>query len=78
MLNEYKRFRTVDKYSQTMPFVIRKDTYEKVGGYSEEFPLYCSDHDFMMKVYGLSSNNKDNFLCSGKSLVYHFGSRSKK
>lgn len=56
------------------PTLVSKKTWEKAGGYSEEFsPGLYSDPDFSMKLW--QSGCRD-FIGCGKSLVYHFQSKS--
>ncbi len=56
------------------PTIVSKNMFEKVGGYSEEFsPGMYSDPDFSMKLWQAGVRK---FYGLGKSLVYHFQSRS--
>ncbi len=56
------------------PSVVHKDLWNKVGGYSVEFsPGMGSDPDFSMKLWQVGVRE---FRGIGKSLVYHFQSKS--
>jgi GT2 family glycosyltransferase len=56
------------------PSLVHKDTFNNVGGYSEAFsPGMYSDPDFSMKLWMAGVRH---FKGIGKSLVYHFQSRS--
>jgi GT2 family glycosyltransferase len=56
------------------PSLVPAELFEKVGGYSEEFsPGMYSDPDFSMKLWKAGVRD---FRGLGKSLVYHFQSRS--
>ncbi len=56
------------------PALVHKELFDKVGGYSEEFsPGMYSDPDFAMKLWKAGVRN---FKGIGKSMVYHFQSRS--
>jgi glycosyltransferase involved in cell wall biosynthesis len=58
------------------PNIIHKDLWDLVGGLSIEFsPGMYSDPDFSKKLY---ESGVRNFKGVGKSLVYHFGSKSTK
>jgi glycosyltransferase involved in cell wall biosynthesis len=56
------------------PNFMHRDLWERIGGYSEEFsPGYGSDPDIIKKAYDIGARN---FVSLGKSLVYHFGSKT--
>ena len=56
------------------PSIVHKNIWDKVGGYSVEFsPGFGSDPDFSMKLWQAGVRN---FKGIGKSLVYHFQSKS--
>mgnify|MGYP000134252252 CR=1 FL=1 len=56
------------------PSVVHRETWDKVGGFSVEFsPGFGSDPDFSMKLWNLGVRDFRGF---GKSLVYHFQSKS--
>lgn len=56
------------------PSVMHKRLWDKVGGYSVEFsPGYGSDPDLSMKLWNAGVRN---YKGIGKSLVYHFQSKS--
>ncbi|RKX25551.1 MAG: glycosyltransferase family 2 protein [Candidatus Zixiibacteriota bacterium] len=56
------------------PSVMHRNLWQKVGGYSEEyFPGYYSDPDLAMKLWQTGVRN---FRGIGRSLVYHFMSKS--
>ncbi len=56
------------------PIVIRKSSWELIGGFSTElFPGMSSDNDFSMKLWHSGCRI---FLGVGDSLVYHFMSKS--
>lgn len=56
------------------PNVVHRDLWNLVGGYSEEFsPGWGSDPDFIAKLY---STGIRTFVGVGRSLVYHFGSKT--
>lgn len=58
------------------PFVVSRDNWFKIGGFSIEFsPGMYSDPDFSMKLYEMGVRK---FIGVGDSLVYHFGSKSTK
>lgn len=58
------------------PNVVHKDLWDMVGGLSIEFsPGMYSDPDFSKKLYEAGVRH---FKGVGKSLVYHFGSKSTK
>ena len=73
LLQNYKNLYHDDFQGSTWaPHLIHKDTWNKVGGFSEEFsPGMGSDPDLNMKLwkYGVRI-----FKCLGQSKVYHFGS----
>lgn len=56
------------------PSLVHKELWDKVGGYSVEFsPGMGSDPDFSMKLWDAGVRD---FRGIGKSLVYHFQSKS--
>lgn len=56
------------------PNVVHQDLWNLVGGYSEEFsPGWGSDPDFIAKLY---ASGVQTFVGVGRSLVYHFGSKT--
>ena len=75
LLQNYKKIKLEDFQGSTWaPHVVHKEVWNRVGGFSEEFfPGAGSDPDFAMKLWNI--NNRI-FKGLGKSLVYHFGSRT--
>ncbi len=75
LLAEYKNLQKENWQGSTWPpCLIHRDTWEKVGGFSEEFsPGMYSDPDFSMKLWKLGCRD---FIGVGKSKVYHFQSKS--
>ena len=73
LINNIKNINTFNFQGTTKcPGLIHKDTWNKVGGWSEEFsPTGGDDTDFAMKLWNL---NVRIFKGLGKSLAYHFGS----
>ena len=73
LLNNLEKIKTIDFQGTTKcPGLIHKDTWERVGGWSEEFsPTGGDDTDFAMKLWSI---NIRIFKGLGKSLAYHFGS----
>ncbi len=73
LLENYKELRHYDFQGSTWaPHLIHKDTWNKVGGLSEEFsPGTGSDPDLCMKLWKLGVRI---FKGMGNSKVYHFGS----
>ncbi|MFN4298167.1 MAG: glycosyltransferase family 2 protein [Thermaurantimonas sp.] len=58
------------------PFVVHKDVWDIVGGFGIEYsPGFYSDPDFSLKLYLIGVRH---FIGCGKSLVYHFGTKSTK
>lgn len=58
------------------PFVVHRDIWDIVGGFGIEYsPGFYSDPDFSFKLYLVGVRH---FLGCGKSLVYHFGTKSTK
>jgi GT2 family glycosyltransferase len=56
------------------PSIVHKSVWEKVGGYSVEYsPGFGSDPDFSRKLWEVGVRD---FRGIGKSLVYHFQSKS--
>lgn len=77
LLKEYDSL-TVNNWSGSTwpPNLVHKDLWDLVGGLSIEFsPGMYSDPDFSKKLYELGVRN---FKGIGKSLVYHFGSKTTK
>ena len=72
-LNNYKKFNYYDFQGSTWaPTLVHKDTWNKVGGFSEEyFPGTGSDPDFNMKLW---NQNVRIFKGLNDFKVYHFGS----
>lgn len=77
LLEEYKNhFKPDWKGSTWPPNVVHIDMWDLVGGMSIEFsPGMYSDPDLSMKLYQAGVRH---FKGIGKSLVYHFGSKSTK
>ena len=75
LLNEYKNIPFNDFQGSTWaPSLIPKDTWDKVGGFSEEYgPGLGSDPDFNMKLWNIGVRL---FKGLGNSRVYHFSSVS--
>ena len=75
LLNELPRIKFNDfQGTHWQPSLIHKSTWEKVGGFSEEFsPGLGSDPDFNMKLW---KNNVRLFKGLGNCRVYHFSSLS--
>lgn len=73
LLNNLENIKTIDFQGTTKcPGLIHKETWEKVGGWSEEFsPTGGDDSDFAMKLWKIDIRI---FKGLGKSLAYHFGS----
>jgi GT2 family glycosyltransferase len=58
--------------SHLCPFIIHKEIWDRVGGFSEEFdPGDGSDPDFCMKLW---KQNIRVFKCLSSFKIYHFGS----
>ncbi len=77
LLSEYNKTDKQDwNGSSWPPSIVHKNTWDLVGGYSEEFsPGMYSDPDFSMKLWAKGIRI---FKGVGKSRVYHFGSKSTK
>ncbi|MGB1119991.1 MAG: glycosyltransferase family 2 protein [Chitinophagales bacterium] len=77
LLKEYHALTTQDWNGSTWPpNLIHKDLWDLVGGMSIEFsPGMYSDPDLSRKLY---ESGVRHFKGLGKSLVYHFGSKSTK
>ena len=77
LLQVYENLKTVDWNGASWPLnVIHRKWWDRAGGYSLEFsPGFYSDPDFSMKLW---QNGMRDFRGVGKSLVYHFGSKSTK
>ena len=75
LLLEYKKFEMQDWCGASWPpFVISREAWEKIGGFSDEFsPGMYSDPDFSMKLWAIGCRI---FKGLGQSRVYHFQSRS--
>ena len=75
LLNNLSKIKVNDYQGSTWsPHVVHKEIWNKVGGFSEEFyPGAGSDPDFAMKLW---RENIRIFKGVGKSLVYHFGSKT--
>jgi glycosyltransferase involved in cell wall biosynthesis len=75
LLNAISSFHFHDWSGSTWPpNVVHRSLWEKVGGLSEEFsPGMYSDPDFSMKLW---QENVRYFKGIGKSMVYHFMSKS--
>ena len=75
LLNNYKKLNYFDyQGSNWAPHLIRKEIWDEIGGFSEEFnPGFASDPDLNMKLW-----NKGVRIFKGlsKLKVYHFGSIS--
>ena len=73
LLNNYQNLSYPDFEGSTWaPHLIHKNTWNKVGGFSEEFsPGAGSDPDLNMKLWRIGVRT---FKCLNKSRVYHFGS----
>ena len=75
LLNNYKKLNYFDyQGSNWAPHLIRKEVWDEIGGFSEEFnPGFASDPDLNMKLW-----NKGVRIFKGlsKLKVYHFGSIS--
>lgn len=77
LLSEYNQFIKADWNGATWPpNIVRKNTWDLVGGYSIEFsPGMYSDPDFSMKLWQAGIRI---FKGCGESKVYHFGSQTVK
>lgn len=75
LLNEYKNIPFYNFQGSTWaPSLIPRDTWDKVGGFSEEYgPGLGSDPDFNMKLWKIGVRL---FKGLGNSRVYHFSSVS--
>lgn len=75
LLAEYKALPAYDWAGATWPpNIVHKDIWDLVGGYSiEYFPGMYSDPDFSMKLLKAGVTH---FKGVGRSLVYHFGSKT--
>ncbi len=73
LLKNLEKIKTIDFQGTTKcPGLIRKEIWERVGGWSEEFsPTGGDDTDFAMKLWKIDIRI---FKGLGKSLAYHFGS----
>ena len=72
-LSKYKNFNFYDFQGSTWaPSLVHRDTWEEVGGFSEEyFPGSGSDPDFNMKLWNIGIRI---FKGINNFKVYHFGS----
>ena len=60
------------KASHLCPFIVHKEIWSQIGGFSEEFnPGDGSDPDFCMKLWNI---NVRVFKCLSSFKIYHFGS----
>jgi hypothetical protein len=77
LLNDFQNFNKPDWYGATWPpSVMHRDVWDLIGGFSLEFsPGMYSDPDISMKLWLLGVRY---FKGCGKSLVYHFGSKTTK
>ena len=75
LLDEFIRLQKVNWYGASWPpSLISKDLWDLIGGFSIEFsPGMYSDPDFSMKLW---KSGVRIFKGVGKSLIYHFGSKS--
>lgn len=75
LLADLPNFHKADWYGSTWPpTLVHKTWWFKLGGYSSEFsPGMSSDNDFAMKLWHAGCRT---FIGVGKSLVYHFQSKS--
>ena len=75
LLKNYKKIKINDFQGSTWaPHIVHTEIWKAVGGFSEEFfPGAGSDPDFVMKLWKI---NVRIFKGMGKSLVYHFGSKT--
>lgn len=73
VLKNLNLFKTFNFQGSTKhPAIVHKDTWNKVGGWSEEFfPTGGDDTDFLMKLWSI---NIRIFKGLGRCSVYHFGS----
>jgi hypothetical protein len=74
-LKDYPSFNKNDWFGSTWPpNIIHREMWDLVGGYSIEFsPGLYSDPDFSIKLWMVGVRE---FRGLGKSLVYHFGSKT--
>jgi len=75
LLDEFIRLQKANWYGASWPpSLISKDLWDLIGGFSIEFsPGMYSDPDFSMKLW---NSGVRIFIGVGKSLIYHFGSKS--
>lgn len=75
LLDEFKRLQKDNWYGASWPpSLISKNLWDLIGGFSIEFsPGMYSDPDFSMKLW---KSGVRIFKGVGKSLIYHFGSKS--
>lgn len=75
LLEKYKQFHTHDWYGSCWPpFILHRDTWNDIGGFSEEFsPGMSSENDLAMKLWYSGCRI---FLGMGQSMVYHFQCKS--
>ncbi len=75
LLSEYKALNKSDWFGATWPpNILHRELWDLVGGYSIEFsPGLYSDPDLSLKLWMVGVRD---FRGLGKSLVYHFGSKT--
>lgn len=76
LLFDLKRLRTLkpNLVSTWSPLLIPRNLWDKVGGYSIEYePGFGSDPDLCKKLYDIGCRN---FIGVGKSLIYHFQTKT--
>jgi len=75
LLNHFQELHIPDWYGSCWPpFVLHRDTWNSIGGFSEEFsPGMSSENDLAMKLWNSGCRI---FLGLGQSLVYHFQCKS--
>ena len=75
LLKKYQQFYIPDWYGSCWPpFIMHRDTWNDVGGFSVEFsPGMNSENDLAMKLWNYGCRI---FLGVGQSLVYHFQCKS--
>jgi len=73
LLNKYNDLTHYDFTGSTKhPAILKKELWERVGGWSEEFyPTGGDDTDFLVKLWNVGVRD---FKGVNKSRVYHFGS----
>jgi len=75
LLGNFQKFYGPDFYSGgSVPTLVSRSWWTKVGGYSVEFsPGMNSDNDFVMKMWNSGCRI---FIGAGDSIVYHFRSQT--